>query len=408
MSVERRGAIAQSGVASVWVLLLLVATGLAVISYRHQHVAGASDGLTGVQAEPVRPDASSASTASHSGDQSPVKVMTVLSGPYRMACDMLAGAVHNGITMHVIGWGSDQLNVKNFKKKEEKLKKKIPFLYEHVKGWPDDTILMFIDGGDVFWQNGIESVYTAYKQLATPERPIIFSAERNCWIRSLPKERCADWPKTPGTPYRYLNSGCWIGELGSVKRLLSYVNETVDKISAETCSKCGDQAIFGKAYIADGWNKTMQLDHHTTICQNLHMSQDDFCDEPTRTGRVRNCLTKREPALFHFNGNPRHPKLNPAKWKQKMWWHDRPVPHDAIVVVDGKDKMLRDLCPKLTYTPGGVSQGPSSATVQRPSTQHQEKLKRALSIQAAGSMVLVSLLGVALIGLICTRSRRRR
>ena len=363
-------------VSLLWVATLLCAT-LAAVFFRQTEafVAGVSSATSATSAEAQ----GVADTSLGGAHPSPIQFVTVLSGPYRMACDMLAGAVHNGITMNVVGWGAPELNVKDFKKKEEKLKKKIPLLYEHVKDWPNSTVLMFIDGGDVFWQNGAESVFTAYRQLATSQRRIVFSAERNCWIKSLPQDSCKTWPKRKDTPYRYLNSGCWLGELGSVKELLRYVNDTVDHIDPKKCVKCGDQAIFGKAFIADGWNRSITLDVHTSICQNLHMSQDDFCDAPTKTGRVQNCITKSVPALVHFNGNPQHPKLKPDLWKKRMWWHGRKLPAAAAAVVNGKHTRLKELCPKLDYMEeeGGVGSGVGGGHVRERELQHEAFQKRA-------------------------------
>eukprot|EP01063_Lacrimia_lanifica_P016322 TRINITY_DN22924_c0_g1_i1.p1 TRINITY_DN22924_c0_g1~~TRINITY_DN22924_c0_g1_i1.p1 ORF type:complete len:397 (+),score=141.12 TRINITY_DN22924_c0_g1_i1:69-1259(+) len=328
----------------VWVTVLFVATGLATHVYTSYHPNFLPE-LHDLYRE--YEEGSERSAFKHRPPfASPIRFMTVLSGPYRRSCEMLESAAHNGITMHVIGWGSEELKVTDFKKKEEKLKNKPRFLYNAIKDWPDDTIIMFIDGGDVLWQAGPEHVYTAFKQLTNEQKKVVFSAEKNCWIRSLPHERCADWPHEPNTKNRFLNSGCWLGELSQVKPMLQHADYQVDHIDPATCEKCGDQAIFGKAYIADGWNASIQLDYHTQICQNLHLSGDDF-GAPGADGKLWNTITKQKPALFHFNGNPRN--INPDAWHRKMWWNGRKLPRDSTVIVDNQPRFLEELCPKLAF-----------------------------------------------------------
>eukprot|EP00659_Diplonema_papillatum_P000193 gene193-311_t len=361
-------------VSLAWMALLAVASCLAIVSYTAEHPRGLPLSFRSRR----RLASVAAGGGPDTGDEgippTPIEIFTVLSGPYRMACTMLEGAVHNGIVVNVIGWGSPELNVKDFKRKEEKLKNKIPFLYRHLETWPNDTLIMFIDGGDIFWQSGVDALYTAYKQIATRERPIVFSAERNCWIRSLPRETCGKWPAKKNSPYRWLNSGAWMGPLHAVKELLVYANRSVQEITMENCNKCGDQAIFGKAYFADGWNKSVQLDHFCQIAQNLHSAEKDFDCDPVG-GRVRNCVTNSVPPLFHFNGNPRHPALDPKLWVKKMWWQGRPVPRDAAVRVDGKLRFLDELCPALPY---GESTRRQRPTAQLALPEHHQRLQNGL------------------------------
>ena len=413
--------VSPEAVALRWCVVLLLATVLGLWSYNYQHGAGAAhpvlvhgfgdaqalasllgytppphalplphaDASAAPDAAKARLDSSTAPStqaatelrASPAPDDAKLKILTVLSGPYRRACEMLAGAAHNGIHMHVIGWGSDELAVTNFNRKEDKLKKKIPFLLRAVEGWDDDTVIMFIDGGDILWQRGPDETFAAYQRLVNAskgQKKIVFSAERNCWVKALPASTCAHWPKTKGTPYRFLNSGCWLGELSQARPLLEHVNEQVGKITRENCPKCGDQALFGKAFIGDGYNTTMQLDHMASICQNMHSSQDDLC-EGTRGGLVKNCITDAAPSLLHFNGNPQHPKLRPDLWLKKMWWVDKALPSTATVTVDGKPTYLSELCPKLKYEGKAFSRTPSKAGMSALRNKEDEMQRYAAS-----------------------------
>eukprot|EP01062_Namystynia_karyoxenos_P026516 TRINITY_DN20573_c0_g1_i1.p1 TRINITY_DN20573_c0_g1~~TRINITY_DN20573_c0_g1_i1.p1 ORF type:complete len:449 (+),score=96.84 TRINITY_DN20573_c0_g1_i1:92-1438(+) len=336
------------GLYAAWGAVLLASSACAAAAFAQTHPDGGAAGRRGLPAD-LTPQAlqDGLQQAAAEPFPSPIRFLTVLSHPYRMACKMLESAAHVGVPMEIIGWGGD-IAVKDFNRKEEKLKKKIPFLYSRVHDWADDTLLMFIDGGDVLWQSGPEAIYTAFRQLLDETHRVVFGSERNCWIRSLPRETCKDWPTYRGSPYRWLNSGCWIGEVGALRGLLSHVNESVERITMENCPKCGDQALFGRAYIAEGWNRSVRLDHFNTICQNLHSAQADFCEHQPGD-KVRNCVTKSTPALFHFNGNPQHPDLNPKLWLQKMWWNGKPVPRTSTVTIDGTRHYLDEICPKLNF-----------------------------------------------------------
>ena len=376
--------ISQPEMLAIWCVLMVVATCAGSLAFQQQHT---GVGLWGspptvkrrrdsqFQSESQQQQQEQQQQSQSNGIPSPIKFMTVLSGTYRMSCQMMAGAIHNRIPLNVIGWQSAEIGVANFKRKEEKLKKKIPILYEEVKSLDDNTILMFVDGGDVLWQSGPEAIYKAYLQLATQERKVIFSAERNCWIKSLPAESCKDWPTVEGSPNRWLNSGCWIGRLGEVKKLLEHVNEEVEKITFENCPKCGDQALFGRAF-REGWNSSMQLDYFNNICQNLIKTQNDYCPNPDPNNKIRNCATDSVPALFHFNGNPQHPGLRPNVWLDKMWWKGKLLPASATININGEDRFLQDICPDLKYS----GKAPQTKPKQRMKIPQRESISSLVCI----------------------------
>eukprot|EP01060_Flectonema_neradi_P010125 TRINITY_DN1724_c8_g1_i1.p1 TRINITY_DN1724_c8_g1~~TRINITY_DN1724_c8_g1_i1.p1 ORF type:complete len:417 (+),score=74.90 TRINITY_DN1724_c8_g1_i1:40-1290(+) len=395
--------VSQAEMLAIWCVLLVIATCGGSLAFRSQHVGvglWGSSPASQTQTQPTQQETVS-KQASGAGFPSPIKFMTVLSGTYRISCQMMAGAVHNRIPMEVIGWHSSEIGVSNFKRKEDKLKKKIPLLYEEIKTLDDNTILMFFDGGDVLWQSGPEAIYQAYLQLVNQQQQVIFSAERNCWIKSLPKETCKDWPQIPGSPNRWLNSGCWIGRLGEVKKLLKHVNEEVEKITFETCPKCGDQALFGRAF-REGWNQTIQLDYMNNICQNLILTQNDFCSSPDADGKVRNCVTNSVPALFHFNGNPQNPALRPNVWLEKMWWYGKALPAAATVNINGEDKFLQEICPDLKYT-GKLPSGPIPTTKLSLPKRASSSSLAPVAYQTA----LVCVAGALLILMLVCRGRRK-
>lgn len=99
---------------------------------------------------------------------------------------------------------------------------KLRALHRFSKGWPDDTILVFVDGYDVIMNNAPAQLETAF--LASGKR-IVVASELGC---------CSDketvlasgtlchrsWPFTAEDGRSWLNSGVIIGYARDVKRFL--------------------------------------------------------------------------------------------------------------------------------------------------------------------------------------------
>jgi len=76
---------------------------------------------------------------------------------------------------------------------------------------PDNDVILFTDAYDVFYGRDLDTIvgrYLGYK------REIVFSAEKHLW-----PDKKLRFPPTH-TPYRYLNSGTFIGRVGEIKRML--------------------------------------------------------------------------------------------------------------------------------------------------------------------------------------------
>ncbi|KAJ9464271.1 Procollagen-lysine [Diplonema papillatum] len=323
------------------------------------------------------------------------EVLTVLSKKFKISCDMMASSVHNNISLHVVGWGDQKLTVTNMRKKEERLKQKIPLLYNYIKDWPSDTVITFVDGGDVLFQAGVPEIRAGYYNVATEQRPIVFSAERQCWMKSLPPETCALWPKPKNSPYRYLNSGAWSGPVGKVKPLMEYAMSTFKKFDPRTCIKCGDQAVFGQAYFLDGWNSSIALDHNTEIAVNLFGGRSDFYTCNTQyTGTWKTCPTGRVAPIVHFNGLPKHPSLNATMWKRRMHWGKARLPRDAKIRINGVPTPLLELCPELPFEAEegsrGQGSGESRATVPRPAQERERRIRESGAVAGEGGLLFSS------------------
>ena len=129
------------------------------------------------------------------------------------------------------------------------------------------------------------------------------------------------YPISP-TPYRYLNSGTWIGRADISSQLLHYI-----KISAGNNFKnANDQKLVADIFInksASTFN--IKLDYYATLFQSMHMTLDPplpRCNPyedmiVIENGIWHNKRTKSKPAVFHFNGGGKTHHLN---MESKMWY----------------------------------------------------------------------------------------
>ena len=147
-----------------------------------------------------------------------------------------------------------------------------------------DEEVLFVDGYDVVfserdcWQ-GIKERFRA------SGAEVLVSAERNCY--PYPIE--AEYPACH-TPYRFVNSGCYIGYCGALRRL--FADMRVERIPAYV----NDQAVFTDFYLFRGG---FVLDHEANLFQSLFAAEGDL----RRDGEgYINTVTGSRPLILHGNG----------------------------------------------------------------------------------------------------------
>lgn len=94
------------------------------------------------------------------------------------------------------------------------LSQKLEAAHAYAASLPPDDLLLFTDAFDVLFTAKPEHIV---EQFLRSNASILFSAECGCWphIMENKGKACFDaYPPAPqGSPYRYLNSGTWIGEI---------------------------------------------------------------------------------------------------------------------------------------------------------------------------------------------------
>ena len=152
---------------------------------------------------------------------------------------------------------------------------KINLVRNHIQTLPDDDIVLFVDGYDVLFTDNIHTIKERFDGF---DCDILFAAEKSCW----PEPTIApQFPMTP-TPYKYLNSGVYMGK---VARLNHFFSEVV-------ANDQDDQLWIQKRYLgANGLN--VKLDHEGYVFQ----CDDEVSYDGKQISNGMCC-----PCIYHGNG----------------------------------------------------------------------------------------------------------
>ncbi len=152
---------------------------------------------------------------------------------------------------------------------------KINLVRSHIQSLPDEDLVLFVDGYDVLFTDNIHTIIERFNGF---DCDILFAAEKSCW----PEPTIApQFPMTP-TPYKYLNSGVYMGK---VARLNHFFSEVV-------ANGQDDQLWMQKRYLgANGLN--VKLDHEGYIFQ----CDDEVSFDGQQISNGMCC-----PCIYHGNG----------------------------------------------------------------------------------------------------------
>ena len=185
---------------------------------------------------------------------------------------------------------------------------KIRALRRFSKGWPDDTILVFVDGYDVIMNNGPAELETEF--LASGKRVMIASELGCCCDKATVMASGLSchrhWPFKPTDGGRqWLNSGVIIGYARDVQRLLKLA--WTEYLSHQSIyRKYTDQQVLC-FLMSDGssiWTRAaVGIDHKsemalTTYSMDIRLGQVIGTDD---IGRVV-FSNRTVPSIIHFNG----------------------------------------------------------------------------------------------------------
>ena len=172
----------------------------------------------------------------------------------------LESAIRNGVGLEVLGWGLPW----------EGLSQKLAAALAAVEALPGECVVMFTDAYDVLFTEDLSTMRAKFDRLG---KRLVFSAECGCWPQvTYDKGRtCRDmYPPSP-TPFRYLNSGSWIGRAETAARFLStLVQEAGAHNKGAAFHKLNDQELASELYFRQSFGPDLALDHGAELFQAMH------------------------------------------------------------------------------------------------------------------------------------------
>lgn len=152
---------------------------------------------------------------------------------------------------------------------------KIQALQDCLQFVADNDVVIFTDGFDVFWTTSVDMVVGRFLGMKTD---VVFAAEKYLW-----PDDSLRFPPTV-TDYRYLNSGCFIGRAGALKRILSEPIEATDD----------DQLYLQKVFLSGKYDITLDTEQYIFATNSAAVT--------IQKNRVFNVDTKCYGCVYHGNG----------------------------------------------------------------------------------------------------------
>lgn len=155
----------------------------------------------------------------------------------------------------------------------------------------DNTIILFVDGYDVVFNDGLQTIVDRFRDPNGFQCDVLFAAEKICW----PDKSLAQSFPEVGTEYKYLNSGIYIGYARAIQTLLQEGLDDSDD----------DQKYLQLQYIKYLNEKQFincQLDIENYIFQCMSAAANDVVVKENK--QVLNKATRCCPCVIHGNGGP--------------------------------------------------------------------------------------------------------
>lgn len=212
----------------------------------------------------------------HSEEREPeLHVCTVASEVTAQLKQLLTSAKKQKIKIDVLGLGLPYMGNGH----------KLIYVREYLKKISDDDIVLFVDGYDVLL---LANKQTILKKFFKTGAPFVISAEQTCFpFRHLESK----YPPSP-TPFRYINTGSYIGYAWFIKQLL----KDMAPIKAHEC----DQGQMTLYYFKH--RDQFYLDYYCHLFLPLHGVTKKDLKLNVKSRSVYCRITKSTPCLVHGNG----------------------------------------------------------------------------------------------------------
>lgn len=158
----------------------------------------------------------------------------------------------------------------------------------------DTEYVLITDSSDSFIIGHENDILDRYFKAGAP---VLISAEKSCW----PQSALAQYFPEAVSPWRFLNSGGYIGRKDNIVSLLHFMGTMpIDNSTYRSRDWEVDQFRFSLVYLDS--QDSIKLD---TKCELFQTMGDItyFTDGEYRDGRFKNLIHKTYPIVIHFNGH---------------------------------------------------------------------------------------------------------
>jgi hypothetical protein len=166
---------------------------------------------------------------------------------------------------------------------------KIFNILKNIKDVPDNEIICFVDGYDLFVNSKTDEIIDKFLKYKCD---LLFGAELNCYPENETLKKTMDAIKCL-TKYRYVNSGGYIGYASAIRKLLIWKSPVEIK---KICEEGTDQLYFAEYFIANN----VQLDYRQKIFQNMY--RVSWREISVKNNRFYNKKIDEYPCFVHFSG----------------------------------------------------------------------------------------------------------
>jgi hypothetical protein len=194
-------------------------------------------------------------------------------------------------------------------------REKDELLQAYLASEPDDNeIILFTDGYDAILLSGEKEILEKFRQTG---RDLVFSTETACWPDTT---LASQYPETTSGPYKFLNSGGFIGKVGIMKAFLNDGTEASDKYPES------NQYLWTKRFLENperiGLDISCQLfctfspevgerylpgpGSHNHYPYYEYMKEWFETSFSIQNGRIFNKISQTWPCQAHFNGHSKH------------------------------------------------------------------------------------------------------
>ena len=192
---------------------------------------------------------------------------------------------------------------------------KLNCLRRYISDLPDHDVVVFTDGFDVIWSRDLSEVVGRWLDMKSE---VVFAAEKHLW----PNKHLRFPPSH--TQYRYLNSGCLVGRVGELKRIL----QTLIHDSAD------DQLYLQHQFLSGQFSIKLDYEQYifATNCNQVSVKNQQIYNAATR------CYS----CVYHGNGGTSAKKkfdsmyaaLFPEKTYANLTVSDYRVIGNEMILVD--------------------------------------------------------------------------